>query len=331
MNDPAFSDPALSSFGAPCVQYLLGYGLEVPDADTARRFYGAFGLGDVQRTGVCADSPATDAPVLALGSAGGAAEVLLLQGGAQKRLHHLSFAVLQDHMPGFFDHLCTLGLSPVTPPFGQIRPGLWFQDPWGTWINLTPVDTVRKEFTEETRVSAHTFSRINRHLWRELNRDIRPNRLGHLLMFTPDWEKSQAFFTQALGLMTADRAAGKVAFMTAGRGVRDHHCFGLINSTHRGFQHSSFQVNSIDDIGFGALQMHKAGYTEGFGVGRHALASNLFFYIRDPWGSWVEYYADMDKIDDDWQAQDWQDLPYIWPQWAPEFWANEMNGNHEPR
>jgi len=318
----------------PYVQYLLGYGLEVPDVEEARRFYGAFGLGGMQTAEVCADSSAgMGMSMLVMGSAGGgAAEVLILQGGAQKRLHHLSFAVLQDHMPRFFDHLCTLGLSPVTPPFGQIRAGLWFQDPWGTWINLTPVETVRQasaysESTQETRTSP----RLNRHLWRELNRDIHPNRLGHLLMFTPDWEKAQAFFMQALGLMTADRAAGKVAFMTAGRGVRDHHCFGLINSTHRGFQHSSFQVNSIDDIGFGALQMHKAGYTEGFGVGRHALASNLFFYIRDPWGSWVEYYADMDRIDDDWQAQDWQDLPYIWPQWAPEFWANEMNGNHEPR
>ena len=81
----------------------------------------------------------------------------------------------------------------------------------------------------------------------------------------------------------------------------------------------------------GALQMRKAGYTEGFGVGRHALASNLFHYTRDPWGSWAEYYADMDKISDDWESGDWQSLPYIWPDWAPEFWNNEMNANHEPR
>ena len=39
----------------------------------------------------------------------------------------------------------------------------------------------------------------------------------------------------------------------------------------------------------------------------------------------------MDKITDAWNPQDWNDLPYIWPDWAPEFWAHEMNANNEPR
>lgn len=299
------------------VQYLAGYGLEVPDLDVASSFYGAFGLSAVQKEQrLELYSRAEQAP-----------DIVIVQGGAQKRLHHLSFAVLEADLPRFHEHLSKMGVSPATPAFGQIRPGLWFQDPWGTWINLTPVQAPR----EETLQDKVTPARVDRHLWRELNRDIRPNRLGHLLIFTPDWERAQTFFQQALGLLTTDRAAGKVAFMSGGRGLRDHHCFGLINGTHRGFQHSSFQVDTIDDIGFGALQMSKAGYTEGFGVGRHALASNLFFYVRDPWGSWVEYYADMDKITDAWNPQDWQDLPYIWPNWAPEFWAHEMNANHEPR
>lgn len=299
------------------VQYLAGYGLEVPDLDTAEKFYGAFGLSAARK----------DQALEMRSRANQAPDIVVVQGGAQKRLHHLSFAVLEADMPRFHDHLGKLGVAPTAPPFGQIRPGLWFQDPWGTWINLTPVQSPRVEPVEDKVVPA----RVDRHLWRELNRDIRPNRLGHLLIFTPDWEKAQAFFQQALGLITSDRAAGKVAFMAGGRGLRDHHCFGLINGTHRGFQHSSFQVDTIDDIGFGALQMSKAGYDDGFGVGRHALASNLFFYVRDPWGSWVEYYADMDKITDAWNPQDWNDLPYIWPSWAPEFWAHEMNANHEPR
>jgi catechol-2,3-dioxygenase len=150
-----------------------------------------------------------------------------------------------------------------------------------------------------------------------------------MLMFTQEWEKVEAYYCLALGLKVSDRAAGKVSFMAGGSGVRDHHCFGLINSTHRGFQHSSFQVNSVDEIGLGAMQMQKAGFTDGFGIGRHALASNLFYYTRDPWGSWIEYYADMDKISDSWQAKDWNELPYVWPQWAPEFWGKEMNANHE--
>ena len=120
--------------------------------------------------------------------------------------------------------------------------------------------------------------------------------------------------------------------MAAGDGIVDHHCFGLIPSSHRGFQHASFNVRDIDAIGFGVKKMREAGYRESFGPGRHALASNLFVYVRDPWGSWIEYYSDMDRISGEWQCRDWNELPYIWgPDWSPEFWGKEMNGNFEPK
>jgi len=298
------------------VQYLAGFGLEVPDIAVAEHFYSAFGLAATHAgSALCLHSHASQA-----------AEIVVLQ-GREKRLHHLSFAIRAQDLPAFGEHLLALGTSPVTPPWGTVRDGLWFQDPWGTWINLAPTEALPPIDLSPKLVKP----RVDRHLWQELPRQVRPNRLGHMLMFTQDWEKTEKFYCAALGLRTSDRAAGKVAFMAAGEGVRDHHCFGLINSTHRGFQHGSFHVDSIDEIGFGALQMYKAGYRDGFGVGRHALASNLFHYTRDPWGSWIEYYADMDKISENWQTRDWNDLPYIWPQWAPEFWVREMNANLEPR
>jgi catechol-2,3-dioxygenase len=299
------------------VQHLAGYGLEVPEIEQAERFYTAFGLAASHEGGA-----------LQLRSLeGGPPEMVVLKGGVHKRLHHLSFGVRAQDLPAFGEHLKNLGTPAVTPPFGEVRDGLWFQDPWGTWINLVPVEPRAEPSLEPQQLAP----RVDRHRWQELRREVKPNRLGHMLMFTQDWELTERFYCQALGLRISDRAAGKVSFMAGGTGVRDHHCFGLINSTHRGFQHSSFQVDSIDDIGFGALQMRKAGYAEGFGVGRHALASNLFHYTRDPWGSWIEYYADMDKISENWTSKDWNDLPYIWPHWAPEFWGKEMNANHEPR
>lgn len=301
------------------VQHLAGYGLEVPDVSVAEDFYTAFGLAAEKKGALLElrskDNVANAAP----------ADIVILQ-GEHKRLHHVSFAIRADDVEDFAKHLTHIGTPPVDPPFGRIREGLWFHDPWGTWINLTvAADLV---YDQEPKL---VHPRVDRHYWQELPTEIRPNRLGHLLMFTQDYEETEAFYVKALGLMTSDRALGKVSFMAAGQGVRDHHCFGLINGTHRGIQHSSFQVDSIDAVGMGAMQMRKAGYTDGFGVGRHALASNLFYYTRDPWGSWVEYYADMDKISDNWQSKDWSSLPYIWPEWAPEFWTGEMNANHEPR
>ncbi len=299
----------------PKVIGLNGFGLEVPDLDVAQKFYAAFGLAGERRDGT-----------LALRSPGRPHDEVLIMHGARKRMHHLSFIIRRGDEDAFAAKLRTAGHAPAAAPDGVRREGLWFQDPWGTWINLCPgeppASAPRKPAAE----------RVDVHLWRELDADPKPARIGHMLVFTDDWEKSEAFFTATLGLRTSDRAAGKVAFMAAGDGIVDHHCFGLVNSTHRGYQHASFQVASLDDIGFGAWRMRAAGYKESFGPGRHALASNLFHYVRDPWGSWVEYYADMDKISGAWACRDWSALPYVWgPEWSPEFWGKEMNGNFEPR
>ncbi len=299
------------------VQCLAGFGLEVPDVEVARAFYGSFGLAAADET----------AGVLGLSSRRAVSAEILLLPGRHKRLHHLSFGVHAADLPRFEEHLRGLGVAPSSPTFSRIRAGLWFEDPWGTWVNLTPAAYRPPPSAEPPTMEP----RIDRHLWRELEQQVRPNRLGHMLIFTPDWQKAERFYSDALGLRTTDRAVGKVAFMAAGSGVRDHHCFGLIHGSHRGFQHASFHVDGIDQIGFGALQMKHAGFSEGFGPGRHAIASNLFYYARDPWGSWIEYYADMDKVSEDWKAQDWNDLPYVWPEWAPEFWSREMNANLEPR
>jgi hypothetical protein len=49
-------------------------------------------------------------------------------------------------------------------------------------------------------------------------------------------------------------------------------------------------------VGQGAAQMAAAGYREGWGTGRHVLGSNYFHYVRDPWGSFCEYSADIDFV-----------------------------------
>jgi catechol-2,3-dioxygenase len=311
----------------PKVIGLAGVGLQVPDLAVAESFYGAFGLtAEKQGSALGLRSPGRSAD-----------EIVVLPGAKQKRMHHLSFIIRSGDEDAFDQKLRKAGLQTRSTPDGAPRAGLWFQDPWGTWINLNPGASPYQEQSEEkagveAEAEKRAVERLDVARWRELNRDPRPARIGHLLMFTPDWEKSEAFFCSTLGLRTTDRASGKVAFMAAGDGVIDHHCFGLIPSTHRGLQHASFKVGGIDDIGFGLWRMRKAGYKESFGPGRHALASNLFHYIRDPWGSWVEYYADMDCISDKWECRDWNELPYIWgPEWAPEFWSKEMNANFEPK
>lgn len=312
----------------PRVLGLNGFGLEVPDLAAAKAFYETFGLE-------ATEPPATELPgALLMRSPGRSNDELVLSAGTGKRLHHISFYFDPLLREAFLDKLTRAGLTvhDQAPP-GGCRDGLWFQDPWGTWIHLAPhIPDALAQSRRSGAQDAGWHERVDVAAWQQLEGGRPPLRLGHVLIFTPELAKAESFLCDMLGLRVADRAIGKVTFLAAGEGVIDHHCFGLIQSTHRGFQHASFQVGGIDDIGFGAWRMRQAGYKDSFGPGRHALASNLFQYVRDPWGSWVEYYADMDKISDQWVSRDWTVLPYIWgPEWSPEFWGGEMNANLEAR
>ncbi|MCY1263455.1 3,4-dihydroxyphenylacetate 2,3-dioxygenase [compost metagenome] len=307
----------------PKVLGLNGFGLEVPDLAAAKAFYQTFGLEAAE------ELPGT----LRMRSPGRTNDELVLAAATGKRLHHVSFYFDPLQREAFIEKLGRAGLAvqEQAPP-GGCRDGLWFRDPWGTWINLSPRIPVAIRQLHDGRDEAGWRARVDVAAWQHLEGGRPPLKLGHVLIFTPELAEAERFLCDVLGLRVADRAVGKVSFLAAGEGVIDHHCFGLIQSTHRGFQHASFQVGGFDDIGLGAWRMRQAGYRDSFGPGRHALASNLFQYVRDPWGSWVEYYADMDKISDQWISRDWSVLPYIWgPEWSPEFWGGEMNANCEPR
>jgi catechol 2,3-dioxygenase-like lactoylglutathione lyase family enzyme len=126
---------------------------------------------------------------------------------------------------------------------------------------------------------------------------VQPLRLGHVLVFTPNVSASVAFMTQALGMGLADRAQDVIAFCCVKRNS-DHHVVAFAKSPAVGFHHMSFQVADPDAVGrAGRALVEKTGRGD-WGFGRHTIGSNFFHYIQDPWGSWLEYYSDMDFIDD---------------------------------
>jgi catechol 2,3-dioxygenase-like lactoylglutathione lyase family enzyme len=133
----------------------------------------------------------------------------------------------------------------------------------------------------------------------------RPRKLGHVLYTTPDFGASIRFLTEVLGFKISDTSAGVIAFL---RCSTDHHNVGLINAPVPFFHHSSWQVNDVDEIGKGAQNLLAVDPTRDiWGLGRHFLGSNLFWYFRDPAGNFAEYYADLDQIPEDaeWDARDW--------------------------
>jgi catechol 2,3-dioxygenase-like lactoylglutathione lyase family enzyme len=134
---------------------------------------------------------------------------------------------------------------------------------------------------------------------------VRPRKLGHVVLGTVDLEASQRFFIEGIGFKVSDTVRGLASFL---RCSTDHHNQLVQPAPLPFLHHSSWQVEDVDEIGRGAtalLAEDPARHV--WGLGRHHIGSNFFWYLRDPAGNFTEYYADMDSIVDD---QLWE--PVVW-------------------
>ena len=147
---------------------------------------------------------------------------------------------------------------------------------------------------------------------------IRPCKLGHVVIGTPDAEASQRFFVDGVGFKVSDQVRGAAAFM---RCSTDHHNLLLQPSPVAFLHHTSWQVEDVDEVGRGAMRMLE-GHPERhvWGLGRHFIGSNFFWYLRDPAGNFSEYYSDMDTITDDqlWTPGTWEPSLRALYAWGPD-------------
>ncbi|NBH11509.1 VOC family protein [Amycolatopsis sp. SID8362] len=126
---------------------------------------------------------------------------------------------------------------------------------------------------------------------------VRPRKLGHVVFGSTDQAATQRFFTEGLGFKVSDEAPGLAAFM---RCSTDHHNVLVQQAPVSFLHHTSWEVDDVDEVGRGAtamLQGHPERHT--WGLGRHYIGSNFFWYLRDPAGNFSEYYSDIDCILED--------------------------------
>lgn len=289
------------------VHSLNHFSLAVPDLAAAETFYRTAGL-----------STAAEGDALALGTANGLTAGHLYE-GPRKALHHLSFGIFPEDLDGFAARLRDLGVAMERPMMPASRDGLWFRDPDGNLIEAAvaprTTPTAKSSMLVDLQPGGtRTAERIGR--------GVAPTRLGHVLLFVTDVGRSIAFYERALGLRLSDRSGELVAFLHTPHGS-DHHILAFAKSHRKGFHHASFDVGSPDRIGLGAMQMAAKGYQRGWGLGRHVAGSNLFHYVQDPWGSFIEYFCDIDYVPAgmDWQAQDLppEDALYLWGPPVPDY------------
>ena len=127
---------------------------------------------------------------------------------------------------------------------------------------------------------------------------VRPRKLGHVVVGSIDQDASHRFFRPTgLGFKITDHVPGLASFM---RCSTDHHNVLVQQAPLNFLHHTAWEVDDVDEVGRGATAMLE-GHPERhvWGLGRHHLGSNFFWYLKDPAGNFSEYYSDIDCIIDE--------------------------------
>ena len=291
----------------------------VPDIAPAHAFYTAFGL-DVRRN----DHGDHGRPQLDLYTYDHQhCWMRVVANGQAKALQFVSFGIFAQDKGAFEQLIQSMGIACEPHPLASEQ-GLWLRSPDGVAIQLV----VSSKVSPSQKSPRSKPSRLARGdaaaPMRSQAAKVLPRWLSHVLLFTPDVSRMVRFCEDVLGLRLSDRSGDLVAFTHTPHGS-DHHLLAFVKSGAAGLHHTSWDVGSLDHVGEGSEQMRSAGFTEGWGVGRHVLGSNYFYYARDPWGSFAEYSFDIDFVppSGEWVAGDYapEDSFYLWGPAVPEWFV----------
>jgi len=142
-------------------------------------------------------------------------------------------------------------------------------------------------------------------------RRARPIRIGHVVFHVPaeNWKALSGFYQDRLKFRLSERAEDTGDFMRC-EGSQDHHNLFLAYRMDRAqFNHIAFEVRDFDEIMLGGAHMKEQGWEPATKPGRHFMGSNMFWYFHTPCGGRTEYFADMDRLTEDWKPPIWEKNP----------------------
>ncbi len=142
-----------------------------------------------------------------------------------------------------------------------------------------------------------------------------PIRLAHAVLNSHDVPKAQDFLEKALGFKLADRTR-IMAFMNC---ATDHHSLAIGDTDNDALNHIAFLMPDLDSVMRGGGRMRDAGYAIQWGPGRHGPGNNAFNYFIGPFGEVIEYTADVEQVDDRYQAG--QPSDWSWPPGRVDQWG----------
>jgi catechol 2,3-dioxygenase len=211
-------------------------------------------------------------------TSGPARQVLFSRGDA-KKLAHAGFAVRDaESLRGLRERAEAMGISPRTMDAALFQPGAFsVTDPDGNTI---------------------VFGLARSQDVRGLKGIRGP--IQHLTLASMDIQAIEDFYAGKLGFGVSDRVVneeGKVmtCFM---RGNHEHHNLACFYQNRQGIDHHSYEAGEWDTIRDWSDHLAGEDIQLYWGPGRHGPGNNLFIFIVDPDGNWIEISAELEVVHD---------------------------------
>lgn len=142
-----------------------------------------------------------------------------------------------------------------------------------------------------------------------------PVRLAHVVLNSHDVESTRQFMETVFDFSLSDRTR-IMAFM---RCNSDHHSIALGDTDNDALNHIAFLMPDLDSVMRGGGRMRDAGFGIEWGPGRHGPGDNAFNYFIGPFEVVIEYTAEVEQIDDSYQAG--QPGDWTWPPGRVDQWG----------
>jgi hypothetical protein len=126
----------------------------------------------------------------------------------------------------------------------------------------------------------------------------RPRKLSHVVIGSSGTVASRRFFVEGVGFRVSDEVPAVGASFL--RCSTDHHNLLVQPGPVSFLHHTAWEMDDLDAVGRAASAMVATDPARHvWGLGRHGIGSNYFWYLRDPAGAFAEYTSDLDVIADD--------------------------------
>jgi catechol 2,3-dioxygenase-like lactoylglutathione lyase family enzyme len=126
-------------------------------------------------------------------------------------------------------------------------------------------------------------------------------RLQHVVVASPRAETLSQFYQDAFGFTVSDNVIDedgglRTTFLRCGH---EHHSFAVFQAKESWFDHHCYEAGDWGLIRDWCDRFAGLGIPIAWGPGRHGPGNNLFLFIHDPDGNWVEISAELELVAQD--------------------------------